>query len=276
MVQYGRPSCSSWKGFIRSSFGRTVVGTAIRENSIRARVGESSSTKVAQMLVKQWRPFDSSWMKSVWSSICQMIAGKTIWKKFWWDWDGEKLPIWECLFVLENKVYSCRDTWMSSKWREESGNWVPCGSNWWNWSILDNQHHFLGCTQRECKSNESFLRGNRNIFESRISARPTEKLLGWEKHHAETIAWSYDMEVHAKKVRGKSNKWQNKKAEQLYKVSSPCITRVTTDSVAMWVARHGIFHWACSKTQTLLETLKIRNRTRENSVYLRKSNIRSC
>ena len=31
------------------------------------------------------------------------------------------------------------------------------------------------------------------------SARATEKLLGCEKSHAKTIAWSYDMERHAKK-----------------------------------------------------------------------------
>ena len=29
MVQYGRPSRSSWKEFVRSSFGRTIMGKAI-------------------------------------------------------------------------------------------------------------------------------------------------------------------------------------------------------------------------------------------------------
>ena len=53
-----------------------------------------------------------------------------------------------------------------------------------------------------------FLRDNRNMFESRISARATEKLFGWEKHHAETVSWSFDVEGHAKKVRAKSMKWQ--------------------------------------------------------------------
>ena len=36
MVQYGRPSCSSWAKSVWSSFGRTVVGTAIWEGSIGA------------------------------------------------------------------------------------------------------------------------------------------------------------------------------------------------------------------------------------------------
>ena len=50
------------------------------------------------------------------------------------------------------------------------------------------------------------------MFESRISAGATEKLPGWEKPHAKTVAWSYDMEGQA-----------NKKVEQLYTVSSPCL-----------------------------------------------------
>ena len=29
------------------------------------------------------------------------------------------------------------------------------------------------------------------MFESRISVGATEKLLGWEKPHAKTVAWSY-------------------------------------------------------------------------------------
>ena len=39
MVQYGRPSCSSWAESVRSSFGRTVMGKAIWENPIEIRLG---------------------------------------------------------------------------------------------------------------------------------------------------------------------------------------------------------------------------------------------
>ena len=35
---------------------------------------------------------------------------------------------------------------------------------------------YLGCTQRECKSNESIIDEYRKMFESRISAGATEKL----------------------------------------------------------------------------------------------------
>ena len=42
-------------------------------------------------------------------------------------------------------------------------------------------HVYLGCTQRECKSNESIIEEYRKMFESRISAGATEQMLGWEK-----------------------------------------------------------------------------------------------
>ena len=57
-------------------------------------------------------------------------------------------------------------------------------------SCLD--HVYLGCTQRECKPNE-VIEEFTKMLESSISARATEKLPGWEKLHAKTVAWSFDM-----------------------------------------------------------------------------------
>ena len=61
------------------------------------------------------------------------------------------------------------------------------------------------------------------MFESRISAGATEKLPWWEKPHAQTVAWSYDMEGHAQKCVERCCELANKKVEQLYKVSTPCL-----------------------------------------------------
>ena len=87
-------------------------------------------------------------------------------------------------------------------------------------SFLDHVH--LGCTQRECKPNDTIIEEHKKMFESRISAGTTEKLPGWEKPHAKTIAWPYDMEGHAQKCAERFCELANKKAEQLHKVSSPC------------------------------------------------------
>ena len=61
------------------------------------------------------------------------------------------------------------------------------------------------------------------MFESRISAVATEKLPEWEKPHAKTVAWSYDMEGDAQKCVERYCDLANKKAVQLYKISSPCL-----------------------------------------------------
>ena len=53
MVQYGRPSRSSWRECVRSSFGRTIVGKAIWENPIEIWLGENS--KLGMSLCSSWK-----------------------------------------------------------------------------------------------------------------------------------------------------------------------------------------------------------------------------
>ena len=79
-------------------------------------------------------------------------------------------------------------------------------------SFLD--HVYLACTHRECKPNETIIEQCTKMFESRISAGATEKLSGWQKPHAQTVAWSFDMEGHAHKCVERyselaNNKWSN-------------------------------------------------------------------
>ena len=88
-------------------------------------------------------------------------------------------------------------------------------------SFLD--HVCLGCTQCEREPNEIIIEEYRKMFESRISAGATEKLPGRDKTHPKTGAWSYDMEGHAQKCVERHCERENKKTEQLYKVSSPCL-----------------------------------------------------
>ena len=66
--------------------------------------------------------------------------------------------------------------------QEESRMWLPCGKFMKLvdlgelTSILD--HVYLGCTQRECKPNETIIDEYRKMFESRISAAATQKCQG--------------------------------------------------------------------------------------------------
>ena len=82
-------------------------------------------------------------------------------------------------------------------------------------SFLD--HVYLGCTQRVCEISKDIVDNYRNIFESRISARATEKL-------TETISsWSCDMEGHAQNCVERYCELAKKTAEQRYKVATPCM-----------------------------------------------------
>ena len=82
--------------------------------------------------------------------------------------------------------------------------------------ILTNQHHLLvhvnlGCNQRECKPNEIINKQYREMFESRISPGATDKLPGWQKLHAKTVAWSHDMEDRLKNALRDTANWREQK-----------------------------------------------------------------
>ena len=151
-------------------------------------------------------------------------------EKFHWDQDGKRYRIGNAFWCIESKVCSCRYTWTTLKMagRNQHFNlmWkklmklVDLGEPT---SFLD--HVYLGSTQRVCKPNETIIEQYTKMFESRISAGATEKMPGWEKPHSTTVAWSYGMEGHAKKCVENIVKWQTKKTEQLYKVSTPCLWR---------------------------------------------------
>ena len=99
-------------------------------------------------------------------------------------WKGERTKLGMLILCTVSKVNSCLCAWMTSNWLEGSRTSIPFNP---------------GCTQREGKSNESIVDEYRKMFKSRISDGAIEKLPGWEKSHANTIAWSYNMEGRAKK-----------------------------------------------------------------------------
>ena len=86
-------------------------------------------------------------------------------------------------------------------------------------SFLD--HVYLGCTQRQCEISKDIVDTYRTMFESRISAGATEKLPCSE--NLRISSWSYDMEGHAKKCVERFCELAHETAQQLYKVSTPCI-----------------------------------------------------
>ena len=78
-------------------------------------------------------------------------------------------------------------------------------------------HVYLGCTERECKPNETIIVQKTKMLKSRNSAGATEKY-----QDGITVAWSYGMEGHARKCVERCCELATKRVEQLYKVSTPC------------------------------------------------------
>ena len=100
--------------------------------------------------------------------------------------------------------------------------------NWWKTLTLKNQHHFLitftwDALNGKANQTRKTIGQHNKMFESRISAGATEKLPGWDQLRAKTSAWSYDMEGHARKCVERYRELANKKTEQLFKVSHPCL-----------------------------------------------------
>ena len=108
-------------------------------------------------------------------------------RKFFWNLDGKKYQIGNvCLFIENTEM----------KWLERSRIWLPHGRKLMKnvdlvepTSFLD--HVYLGCSQRECKPNEIIVQEYTKIFESHISAEPTEKVTRVDKLQLENALWDF-------------------------------------------------------------------------------------
>ena len=182
---------------------RTLQGCLeIPKSECPEKMDTSSTTQFAQIMVQTWKTL---WFISI--EICTVTrslasCGKDDVRRFYWDLDGEKVLNWECMFVHRRQGLFLSEDVDDIKMAGTKENMAPTWKKLVKLvdlgeptSCLD--HVYLGCTQRECEANESIMDRYREMFESRISAAGTEKPAGWEKPHAKTVAWSYDMEGHA-------------------------------------------------------------------------------
>ena len=96
-------------------------------------------------------------------------CGKDNLTKFYQDQDRKKYQIGNACLRVGRKVYFFRCSWTTVKWLEESRKKPPMWKKLMKLvdlgeptSFLD--HVYLGCTQRECKSNESIIDEHRKFF----------------------------------------------------------------------------------------------------------------
>ena len=155
------------------------------------------------------------WPKS-WSSIEDPIVplernryghplARQLWErqfeKILLKYGWEKVSNWECLCVHREEGLFLSVYVDDIKLAGKKQNLDPM------WKILNKEvdlgeptsfldHVYLGCTQRQCETSKNTVDNYRTMFESRISAVRTEKLLFSE--NLRISSWSYDMEGHAK------------------------------------------------------------------------------
>ena len=166
------------------------------------RMDTSSTTQMAELMVKHWISCGASLTKLVWSPTCWSRVGKTIWRRFF-ELGWEKLPNWIVCSFIENKGLFLSENVDDI---EIAGKKLPCGRNWWNMWTLTNPHHFLTMYTWDALSvnanrMKQLLNNLRRCLNQVFLPLQRQKLPGWEKLHAQTAAWSYDMEGHAQKMR---------------------------------------------------------------------------
>ena len=112
--------------------------------------------------------------------------------------DGRKHRSGNVYMFIENKDCSYRCTWMISTWLERKQNMSPVWKKLMKLvdlgeptSFLD--HVYLGCTQRECKPNETVLEEHRKCSNHKFLLEQLKSLRSWDEPHSKTAPWSYDM-----------------------------------------------------------------------------------
>ena len=101
----------------------------------------SSTTQVAQIMVKRRRPLGSSRMKFVRSPACWPHVGETKLRRFYWL--GKSTWLGMSVTSPKTRIILIGSRGWHKHWLEESRKRLLCGRNEWNLWISENQHHFL-------------------------------------------------------------------------------------------------------------------------------------
>ena len=161
MVQYWRPSCSSWAKSVWSSFGRTVMGKAIWENPIAARLRKGFQ-KVNAYSYREKGLFLSVYVDDI------ILAGKKQNLDPMWELLMEVVDLGEPTSFLDHVYLGCsprecetgKDTVENDRNMFESGisegatEKLPCSgrfdANLSTWSY-DMEGHAKKCVERYCE-----------------------------------------------------------------------------------------------------------------------------
>ena len=166
-------------------------------------------------------------------------------KRPYWNTDRRKYRVGNvCLFIW-NKGYFCQCMWMTLKWLVRIRILAPV----WK-EIMKNEdvdeptsflyHVYLGRTQRECKPTETVIEQYTKMFESRMSAGVTAKFRGCQKPHAQTAAWSYDMEGLLKNAWSDTVNWQTRKWSNCTQFQVPAWMITISRKRGTWISWRNV------------------------------------
>ena len=174
----------------------------------------SSKKQMPKIMEKIWRAHGTSWTTCVRSTNSRIALGKTIRRSFFHleiGWD--RIPNWDCIFVHRKQGLFLSVYVDDIKMAGKEKNMAPMRKKLINMWILT-----IMCTWDALSVSANRMKQSLDLFCWNDRRTP-----GWHKPHAQTVAWSYDMEGHAQKWVERYCESANKKVEQLYKVSSPCL-----------------------------------------------------
>ena len=280
MVQYGRPSRSSWKQSVWSSFGRTVMGKAIWETSCWSTVGRRFPignvcsctltngcsylcmwmTSVGWKETKHWSDVESTQQRSrfgrtnifLWSCILWMHS-KTMWNKQ--KYCGQlQNHVWIVNFCGENRkttIPSKSSYFFMVSWYGRSCQEM-CGTILWvgqqdDSTILQRIYSLHRWPPLQRRRNEIC----RRIVTSMLSN--CKKPCTWHVLE-DLIFYGQWTNLHDQSPNGSkpvTNAWID-----WFHIF---LTHVNTNSIAMWVIFQNNAHCDCFKTPTLREILRIQH-----------------
>ena len=166
---------------------------------------------------QKWRSRDTSWTKLWRSSIIKIDMWKTSGRSFIWTSVGQNTVLGMSFCSLETKIILVGIRgWHENVWKHaEYGSHMEVmieKKRYWrthviSWSCMLGMYSAWMQTEwNNC----------RTIYEDvwiTYFCWSNRKITVWEKPHAQTVAWSYDMEGHAQKCVDRSCELANKEVE---------------------------------------------------------------
>ena len=293
MVQYGRPSRSSWTKSVWSSFGRIVMGKTIWKNPCEIRLRESflSNGNAYSYTVKKDYSYLCMWKTSHWLERNKILirCGKYETKKLIWEdqhrslimttWDVLKdnvkwakmlLTISEPCLNPEFPLDQQKNTMLGKSvylfvllWHRRSCQEM-CGTILWvgkqdDSTTLQSISSMPWWPSLQRRRNEICWRS----VTSMLSNCSEILKLGtyWTTWYSIYGQWT---NLHVRSQSGPkpvTNAWID--------WSPTFITQVNTNNIVMWETLENDAHWDCSKTPILQEILKIKNLCVRNKLQLR-------